>query len=103
MNAVNAHTRHCPAKKGHIFQSKHDSSGDGVENMKECERGEDEENLSEEGVAHYKEVEKDGADDGGVNYAEDFFMEEVHMTETHCFKEVALPNMHQHPTEGASH
>jgi uncharacterized sporulation protein YeaH/YhbH (DUF444 family) len=67
--------------------------------MKECERGEDEENLSEEGVAHYKEVEKDGADDGGVNYSEDFFIEEVHMTETHCFKEVALPDMHQHPTE----
>ena len=100
INALNGHKKACQAKRGHIVEYEDvDSSGQGVERVKACGGGGDEQDPTEEGVAYYKDCWEGGTDDCGEDFTDDFVMEEVHMTETHCFKFVALPEMPQQPTE----
>ena len=100
MNALNGHMRACPAKRGHIVEYVvANSIGLDGDHSEEYCGGADEDDSREVGVAHYKECDDDGADDGCEDFSENFILEEVYMTETHCFKEVQLPDMHQQPTE----
>jgi len=101
MNALNGHMRACPAKQGHDFLdcTEVDSRGEGGDFLEECSGGGAEEDSSEAGVVQYTQCLDDGDDGGCVDFSDNFLLEDVHLTETHCFKEVALPEVHQEPTE----